>query len=261
MASQLSSNSKASAEPENSSDIGVSSVNPGGSNEAVNPGRKNTSFKITNILPSRPPSHDPEESGDDDPDDSHTEDLSEHFEHAFNANIAARGRFNILPCHQDEQQQPKSHSGQSTTQNAYQHGSVSHLSGVTNAYVHHQPNQQLQQNQQASVAALASNNPLLLGSIPVQPQPSAVPPATQWQNQQPVAGAVGGQVLPQQSVLPTSIPVGVSANVSVVSGSGALTASGSMPAQPGSVGNTTITATAGVTAQLPNANRYCITFF
>ena len=42
--------------------------------------RKNTSFKITNILPSRPPSHDPEESGDDDPDDSHTEDISEHFE-------------------------------------------------------------------------------------------------------------------------------------------------------------------------------------
>ena len=46
--------------------------------------RKNTSFKITNILPSRPPSHDPEESGDDDPDDSHTEDISEHFEYKQN---------------------------------------------------------------------------------------------------------------------------------------------------------------------------------
>ncbi len=32
--------------------------------------RKNTSFKITNILPSRPPSNDPDESGEDDPDDS-----------------------------------------------------------------------------------------------------------------------------------------------------------------------------------------------
>ncbi|CAB4059302.1 unnamed protein product [Lepeophtheirus salmonis] len=39
--------------------------------------RKNTSFKITNILPSRPPSNDPEESGEDDPDDSHTEDISD----------------------------------------------------------------------------------------------------------------------------------------------------------------------------------------
>lgn len=65
--------------------------------------RKNTSFKITNILPSRPPSHDPEESGDDDPDDSHTEDISEHFEHVYNApNMTARGRFNILPCPQPE---------------------------------------------------------------------------------------------------------------------------------------------------------------
>ena len=53
----------------------------------------------------RPPSNegDPEESGDDDPDDSHTEDISEHFEHVINApNVTARGRFNILPCPQDE---------------------------------------------------------------------------------------------------------------------------------------------------------------
>ena len=65
--------------------------------------RKNTSFKITNILPSRPPSNDPDESGDDDPDDSHTEDISEHFDHVLNApNVTARGRFNILPCPQDE---------------------------------------------------------------------------------------------------------------------------------------------------------------
>lgn len=80
----------------------------GGSSSAGNAGtavskRKNTSFKITNILPSRPPSHDPEESGDDDPDDSHTEEISEHFEHVYNApNVVARGRFNILPCPQDE---------------------------------------------------------------------------------------------------------------------------------------------------------------
>ena len=49
--------------------------------------RKNTSFKITNILPSRPPSHDPEESGDDDPDDSHTEDISEHFDFKLNVQV------------------------------------------------------------------------------------------------------------------------------------------------------------------------------
>jgi hypothetical protein len=80
-----------------------------GSEESVNLAnsnankRKNTSFKITNILPSRPPSNDPDESGDDDPDDSHTEDISEHFEHVINAaNVTARGRFNILPCPQDE---------------------------------------------------------------------------------------------------------------------------------------------------------------
>ena len=80
-----------------------------GSEESVNLAnsnankRKNTSFKITNILPSRPPSHDPDESGDDDPDDSHNEDISEHFEHVINAaNVTARGRFNILPCPQDE---------------------------------------------------------------------------------------------------------------------------------------------------------------
>ena len=80
-----------------------------GSEESVNLAnsnankRKNTSFKITNILPSRPPSNDPDESGDDDPDDSHNEDISEHFEHVINAaNVTARGRFNILSCAQDE---------------------------------------------------------------------------------------------------------------------------------------------------------------
>ena len=52
--------------------------------KAIEAKRKNTSFKITNILPSRPPSHDPEESGDDDPDDSHTEDISENFEYKQN---------------------------------------------------------------------------------------------------------------------------------------------------------------------------------
>ena len=56
-------------------------------NEAAKNQRKNTSFKITNILPSRPPSHDPEESGDDDPDDSHTEDISEHFEFKLNLQV------------------------------------------------------------------------------------------------------------------------------------------------------------------------------
>ena len=52
----------------------------------------------------RPPSHDPEESGDDDPDDSHTEDISDlenvYVNSATSNNVVTmhRGRFNILPC-------------------------------------------------------------------------------------------------------------------------------------------------------------------
>ena len=52
----------------------------------------------------RPPSHDPEESGDDDPDDSHTEDISDlenvYVNSATSENVVKmhRGRFNILPC-------------------------------------------------------------------------------------------------------------------------------------------------------------------
>nr|XP_040580965.1 protein bunched, class 2/F/G isoform-like isoform X2 [Lepeophtheirus salmonis] len=53
------------------------SVGPSVSDPLLQSKRKNTSFKITNILPSRPPSNDPEESGEDDPDDSHTEDISD----------------------------------------------------------------------------------------------------------------------------------------------------------------------------------------
>jgi len=66
--------------------------------------RKNTHFQITKVLESRPPSHDPEESGDDDPDDSHTEDISDLDNvltvatAVLNAAPVARGRFNILPC-------------------------------------------------------------------------------------------------------------------------------------------------------------------
>lgn len=64
--------------------------------------RKNTHFQITKVLESRPPSHDPEESGDDDPDDSHTEDISD-LDNVLTTAVltaapVARGRFNILPC-------------------------------------------------------------------------------------------------------------------------------------------------------------------
>ena len=62
-------------------------------------------FNLTKIFPFfRPPSHDPEESGDDDPDDSHTEDISDlenvYVNSATSENVVKmhRGRFNILPC-------------------------------------------------------------------------------------------------------------------------------------------------------------------
>ena len=83
MASQSSGRESASnSNSANSNNAENSSIE----NEKLNQ-RKNTSFKITNILPSRPPSHDPEESGDDDPDDSHTEDISEHFEFKLNLQV------------------------------------------------------------------------------------------------------------------------------------------------------------------------------
>ncbi len=54
---------------------------------------------------SRPPSHDPEESGDEDPDDSHTEDLSDLdnvnqvVNNAINSLMSAttRGKFSLVP--------------------------------------------------------------------------------------------------------------------------------------------------------------------
>ena len=58
--------------------------------------RKNTSFKITNILPSRPPSNDPDESGEDDPDDSRTEDISDNVDDSVGLVLTAR-RSSITP--------------------------------------------------------------------------------------------------------------------------------------------------------------------
>ena len=52
--------------------------------------RKNTSFKITNILPSRPASNDPDESGEDDPDDSRTEDISDNVDDSVGLVLTAR---------------------------------------------------------------------------------------------------------------------------------------------------------------------------
>ena len=193
--------------------------------------RKNTSFKITNILPSRPPSHDPEESGDEDPDDSHTEDISEHFEHVYNnnvSNVTARGRFNILPCPQDEL------AGQ-TAQQAGQTANPAVPSAVAPPVSRAAPIAAVYPT--AGAGHVTAGGHVYSAVVPVQAVQQAVI------GQQVMAGnlnsnsaAPGIQQTGQAGQLQLSSNVGVSAS-------------------PGSLANTTITATAGVTAQLPNANR------
>jgi hypothetical protein len=160
--------------------------------------RKNTSFKITNILPSRPPSHDPEESGDDDPDDSHTEDISDHYEHVFNSSqpsaaFTARGRFNILPCPPSE-------------------------------------------------------GPLIEDSSKTPVAGSS----TTGQSSTAVASTVASEVAKEAVA---SVTTSSSNPVGNPGSSGVPAQAGMVSSSQGSLVNTTITATAGVTAELPNSNR------
>ena len=135
------------------------------------PIRKNTSFKITNILPSRPPSNDPEDSGEDE--DEEEEDLTESVSENVDPTTAEAS---YAQQHQQQQQ---------------------HLAAQQQAY---QAQKQQQQQQNNNAARFTAAQPVVTARPPPHPntqQSGSNPPSRN--PMAPLNGPAAGMNLTRRS--------------------------------------------------------------